>query len=568
MNKILESFLIKILLLILTSAFHFSVFAWEANESSCKEDDYGLPRSAQYRCSVDGSDCRGVNAGDACSSDRGVCQRVSNVVEDVREYDRRDRDCQDLKAEKKAERDRQRDRQEEEERRQRDAQEDAEQAQIDLAKEEMEKAEKARDQALEEQQEIIKSAKNECTSSYDQVIRERQNIESQVQSVQQQLDKIEDAITKHYSSISEGEDKVRESILQLTREERREMDSFKQGKIKAEQAEQAGERTLAEAIEEIEDALFESASALEEMADFKEQACSSRSMEYLRISVECYNEKLTQVTAEREELFKRIRTGRYEAANLNDLFQINSQNIDQTFQSRLNALHAHCFSERTGENLPHPGQSLTVQIPCDLTAFENRAEVCRKNNNNRQVCPVKPDVQAIEQKTLAQLKKVEKDRVKMEKIRKKATDKIKKLREEHEDSKVWMARGLADLEEKLKLAKKDFDERHKRAENELTRVRERAENSILQLERDKIRLLASDPARHFEEQMIVARASCCHSVSAQQTAQQCTLLSRYEQDATRFQFAFVRPLPSLRSASGPTSTATNNANERANGGVR
>ena len=162
-------------------------------------------------------------------------------------------------------------------------------------------------------------------------------------------------------------------------------------------------------------------------------------------------------------------------------------------------------------------------------------------------------MQAIEQKALAQLRKVEKDKVKVERARKQAGEKIETLKKEHEEGKVWIAKALADLEEQLRLARKDFKERHKRAENELKRVRERAENNILQLERDKIRLLAGDPARHFEEKLIVARVSCCHSVSAQQTAQQCALLSRYEQDASRFQFAFVRSLPSLRSDSGPRS---------------
>ena len=65
--------------------------------------------------------------------------------------------------------------------------------------------------------------------------------------------------------------------------------------------------------------------------------------------------------------------------------------------------------------------------------------------------------------------------------------------------------------------------------------------------------------------LIVARVSCCNSVNSQQTAQQCALLSRYEQDASRFQFAFARPLPALRSVSGPSSRASNTGSSGNNG---
>ncbi len=540
MNKFLEFFLTKIILFALVSFFHFSVYAeWEASEENC-----GASKIAEGLNMID------EPVPDAEGTPSGRVRKVFDPQVQA-EYDGRKRDC---------------DRFDKERDREREAEEEEEEKLEELAKEQADKLEKEREKALEEQQKMIESAKNECTSSYEQVVRERQDIEHQVQNIQQQLDKIEDAITKNYASISEGEDQIHAEILKLKQEERQAMNMFKQEKIKAEHAEQQGERALVQTIEEIENTLFESASTLGDMVDFKEQICSSRSMEYLRVSVECYNEKLKQVTIEREELFKRIRTGRYETASLNNLFQTDSQNIDQTFKRRLDALHAHCFQERTGENLPHPGQSLVVQIPCDLKAFEHRVEACRKNNNNHKVCPVTPDVQVIEQKVLAQLRKVEKDRVKVERARESALKEIEKLKEENEESKGWIAKALADLEEQLRLAKNDFKERHERAENELKRIRERAENSILQLERDKIRLLASDPARHFEEKLIVARASCCHSASAQQTAQQCTLLSRYEQDSTRFQFAFIRPLPALRSASGPSSTTSNTKKTSTSGG--
>lgn len=545
MDKILESFLTKIILFALAGFFHFSTYAWEASESNCREENYGLTPVTEYKCSIDKSACSASNVGSNCSDPKvqGVCERIEDLTDnDARKYNYRDRECQEWK-----------EKQREQDEHEREAREREEKLELEFAKEQAEKLEKEKERALEEQQKMIENAKNECTSSYERVVRNRDRIENQVRRKQEQLDQMENTITNHYASISEGEDKVSEEILKLKQQERQVMNTFKQEKIKAEQTEQAGDRALVQEIEKIENALLESTATLEDMADFKQQICSNRSMEYLKISVKCYNEKLEQVSTERASLYQRISTGRFEATNINDLFQMDSQNIDQTFKRRLDALHTHCFEEKTGENLPHPGQSLKVQIPCDLEAFEGRAELCQKENNNRSFCPVKPEVQVIEQKALAQLRKVKKDKEKVERARKQALKEIERLREENEESKKWMARALADLEEQLRVAKKDFEEKHERAENELKRVREKAENSILQIERDKIRLLASDPARHFEEQLIVAKASCCHSVSPQQTAQQCALLSRYEQDPVRFQFAFIRPLPALRSTSGPSS---------------
>lgn len=544
MNKFLKSFSTKIILLVLAVGFHFSARAWEPSESKCTERNYGLtPVPQQFRCSRDNSICR--DSSDEC--DEGECRQTTDLTaSDIREYERRNRECQEWKEEIKKER-------EQEE----TAAEEEEQAQLDFAKEQAEQAEKARDEALKEQQKMMEQAKTECTSSYDQVLRQRERIESEVQRIQQQMDQIEDQITAQYASISESEDQAREEILQLKQQERQAMNAFKQEKIKAEQAEKQGDRELQKTIEEIENNLFESSATLEDMADFKEQICSSRSAEYLKISVDCYNKTLQQVSAEREELFKRIRTGRYKAATLNQLFEMNAQNIDQTFKRRLNALHSHCFQEKTGEGLPHPGQSLRVQVPCDLQAFERRAKNCLKKNNNHRVCPKTPNAQAIEQQALAQLRKVEKDRKKIERAREQALKDIEKLKNENKENKEWMAKALADLEEELRLAKKDFKERHERAENKLLRVREKAENKILQLERNKIRLLASDPARHFEEQLITARVFCCNSAVPQQTAQQCSMLTRYEQDSARFQFAFARSLPALRSASGPSSRTRN-----------
>ena len=557
MNKFFGPFLTKIIVFTLAGAFHFSAYAWEASEANCKKYKYGLEKEQVLRCSVGEGLCG--NDGDPCgplnsSGDpSGRCRTVE--IYDDQELERRDRDCQDWKSDKEKEEELEREREEEEE-----------EAELEFAKEQAEKMEEERNKALEEQQKMLEQAQNECKSSYDEVKDQRNRIESQVKNIQQQLDRIEDEITKHYASISEGEDKVRDEILRLRLEERQVMNDFKRKKAEAERAEQEGDRSLQEAIENIENDLYDSASTLEDIARAKEQVCSDRAMEYLTISVNCYNEKLAQVTAEREELFKRIHSGRYESASVSNLFQMDSQNIDQTFKRRLDALHAHCFAEKTGESLPHPGQSLTVQIRCELEAFERRVKDCRENNNNRTVCPTTPGVQAIEQKALAQLRQIEKDVEKIERARAQAIENIQKLRDRHRENEDWMAKALADLEEELRLTKRDFKERHERAENELLRVRERAENSILQLERDKIRLLASDPARHFEEVLIVARVSCCSSVNPQQTAQQCALLSRYEQDSSRFQFAFARPLPALRSTSGPSSRRTGNTGSSSEGG--
>ena len=553
MNKFLKYFSIKIVLLILTMGFHFSATAWEASESNCAEDAYGLEPTESLWCNRSGGNQNCENIGDPCGEGgEGECK--VRVDYDQVILDQRKQKCEKWEDEIKKER-------EQEEK----AIEEEEQAQLDFAKEQADKAEKAREEALKEQQKMMDQAKTECTSSYDQVLRQRERIESEVQRIQQQMDQIEDQITAEYASISASEDQAKEAILQLKQQERQAMNTFKQEKIKAEQAEKQGDRTLQKTIEEIENSLFESSATLEDMADFKEQICSSRSAEYLKISVECYNQILQQVTAERAELFKQIRSGRYQALDLNQLFEMNAQNIDQTFKRRLNALHSRCFQEKAGESLPLPGQPLRVQVPCDLQALEKRAENCLKKNNNHGTCPKTPNAQAIEQQALAQLRKVEKDRKKIERAREQALKDIERLKNENRESKEWMAKALADLEEELRLAKRDFKERHERAENNLLRVRESAENKILQLERNKIRLLASDPARHFEEQLIAARVFCCNSIAPQQTAQQCSMLTRYEQDPTRFQFAFARSLPALRSASGPSSRARGNTSSSASG---
>ena len=549
MNKNLKSFLTKIILFTLTGFFHFSSFAWDGpSESNCTDneimDDLDLNSSA----------CRIVDP-DTGAATPSPCQ-------DREKLEIRKGKCDRWEDDRKAAEERERDEAEKAEEREREeakelekTEEAAEQQQLDFAKEQADKMEKAREDALKEQQKIMDTAKQECISSYDQVVRQRDRIESEVQRKQQEMDSIEDEITGHYASISQGEDKVRDQILQLKQTERQVMGQFKDGKTKMEQDEKQGDRGLQEEIEKIENDLADSTARMEDIADFKEQICSGRSSEYLKLSVECYNEALKTVTAEREELFKRIRTGQYEASSVSNLFQMDSQNIDQTFKKRMTALHTYCFQEKTGESLPpQPGRSLNVKIPCDLKAFEQRASICKKNNNNRRICPVKPHVQAIEQKALAQLKQMEKDKKKLERARKMALKGIEKLKKQNKDGKEWIANRLADLEENMRLAKKDFEEKHERAENELKRVREKAENNILRLERNKIRLLASDPARHFEEQIIVARVACCNSVNPQQTVRQCTLLGRYEQDANRFQFAFIRPLPALRSTSGPTNS--------------
>lgn len=551
-------YLIKIILFTLAGAFHFSAFGWVADEDNCKEYKYGLEKESVLRCSVGEGVCG--SEGDPCGPQNssgdpsGRCRTVE--IYDDQELERRDRECQDWKSDKEKAEEEERERKEKEE-----------EEQLEFAKEQAEKAEEERQRALEEQQKMMEEARNECKSSYDAVVRERRGIESEVESIQKQMDKMEDAITSHYASISEGEDRVRDEILKLKMEERQAMNSFKSKKMEAEKMEQEGDRALQEAIEGIEEDLFNSDITLEDIARAKEQVCSDRSTEYLKISVECYNEKLVQVTAEREELFKRIHSGKYTAANVSNLFQMDAQNIDLTFKSRLDALHAHCFSEKTGESLPDPGQSLAAQIPCNLQVFEQRARDCKENNTQR-ACPSTPIVQAIEQKVLVQLRQIDRDVQKIERAREQAIEHIQKLKEKHREDKEWMAKGLADLEENLRLAKQDFKERHERAENALLRVRETAENSILQLERDKIRLLSSDPARHFEEQLVVARVSCCHSVSPQQTSQQCALLNRYEQDVSRFQFAFARPLPAIRSASGPSSTRASSRSGASSNGTR
>lgn len=534
MNRFFGSFLTKIILFTLAGAFHFSAFGWEASESNCGSNiANGISMTGE----------RTITAGNSQTT-----ESVYTSAEQA-QLDGRKRDCDRFYERLDREREEQRD----EEEREREEKEKEVEEQLEFAKEQAEKAEEEKQRALEEQQDMMEQAQNECKSSYEDVVHERKNIESKVTNIQERMDRMEDAITKHYASISEGEDKVRDEILRLRREERQVMNSFKSKRVEAEKVEQGGDQALQEAIEGIEEDLYNSVTTLEDITRAKEQICSDRSTEYLKISVECYNEKLVQVTAEREELFKRIGSGNYTASNVSNLFQMDSQNIDQTFKRRLDALHTHCFSEKTGESLPHPGQSLAVQIPCDLQVFEQRARDCKEDSNQR-ACPATPVVQAIEQKVLAQLRQIERDVQKIERAREKAVEHIQKLKDRHEEEKGWMAKALADLEEELRLAKKDFKEKHERAENALLRVRETAENSILQLERDKIRLLSSDPARHFEEQLVVARVSCCHSASPQQTAQQCALLSRYEQDSSRFQFAFARPLPALRSASGPSST--------------
>ena len=569
MNKFLESFLTKIVLLILAGSFHFSAFSWEASEENCtpqKINDVVTKAYPSWKTCTQSSVSTTAGSPSTINNCNSAAIRMYDSFEkrcdNWREDNRREEDQR--REEERREREDEKEDEKEDERREREEEREEDEKEDELekfAKEQADKLEKERDKALEAQQEMIESAKNECKSSHQDVVTQRDRIESQVQKKQQQLDDIEDAITKHYASISKAEDQVREEILKLKQEERQAMNAFKQEEIKAEQAERGGERALEQSIEDIENAIFESDSALENMADFKEQICSNRSMEYLKISVECYNEQLKQVSEERATLYERIRSGRYEASSLAGLFQMDSQNIDQTFNRRLNALHAHCFESKTGENLPHPGQSLTVHIPCELEAFERRAKMCRENNNDRKICPMKPEVQVIEQQALAQLRKMKQDEVKVERARETALKNIEKLREDNRESKKWIERALADLEKQLQLAQQDFEERHERAENELKRVRESAENSILQLERNKIRLLASDPARHFEETLLVARVSCCNSnsIDPQQTAQQCALLNRYEQDPTRFQFAFVRPLPALRSTSGPSSRRTSSS---------
>jgi len=539
--------------MILVGFFHFSVYAW------------GGP--SESHCTVEGM-MDGLNLNNCPPPVTSSGVTTTPICKDQEKYELRKKKCADWEEDERAEKRRERDEASREEEREREQQEEEESQQLEFARGQAEKAEEEKQRALEEQQKMLEQARNECKSSYDNVTSQRQRIESQVRGIQKQLDKIEDAITKHYASISEGEDKVRDEVLRLRLEERTVMNDFKRKKIEAEKAEQEGDRALQSAIEGIENDLYDSVSTLEDIARAKEQVCSDRSMEYLKISVECYNEKLTQVTAEREELFKRIRSGRYEVANVSNLFQMDSQNIDQTFKRRLEALHTHCFSEKTGESLPHPGHSLTVQIPCDLEAFEKRVKHCRENNNDRRVCPATPVVQAVEQKALAQLRQIDRDTKKIERARAQALKNVQKLKEQHKENEDWRAKALADLEEELRLAKQDFKERYERTENELLRVRERAENSILQLERDKIRLLASDPARHFEEHLIVARVSCCSSANPQETAQQCALLSRYEKDSSRFQFAFIRSLPALRSTSGPSSNrragSARNSGSRAN----
>ena len=400
----------------------------------------------------------------------------------------------------------------------------------------------AEEQARKEQEEKIRTQDQECDASYQRTLSERRGIEQEVNRKQADLDKIEDQITAAHTRLSEAEDQVKEEILRLRENYRRSIDQA-QSQIRETQSQNLNQRQAFEkTIEQIEVQIFQEVKKLEQYQITLSQICSKRSNSYLEISSNCHNEALKQVSAEREDLFKRIRNDSYEPGSMSQLFQSDAEGLEQTFRQRLVALRHICYRSQTGGRLSESGEPLTNYPSCNLESLTKRKGACDKIKNKNSQCPRTPQVIRVEGEALQALQSLKQQEELSEKSMESLNRSIDRAKENEDFRKTQYEEILTQLDEQMTKSREDFEKRSKFLENRLQKVREESENEIFSLDRKRMRILTSDPARHFQETLYLTRMSCCTATSPKST-NLCDRLDSYERDLDRYGFTEIKNLP-------------------------
>ena len=383
---------------------------------------------------------------------------------------------------------------------------------IDIAKQELtdesdKKQELARD-AREEVDRNQRELKRECRYAHDSVKRERDRIEGKVQKLEDDIQQVDTDILAAYAAITTSEDEQRAKILKAKEDFRKERNRSESNIRNSKLDNKEDRRVALDSLRKAEQASLDYMNNVNRIQLSINNACSKRFQFYIDASKDCYDKALKIAKAEKEQMFKNIQSG-YQVADLSNVFNFNSKNVNTMFQKRILQEHKFCYRERVGENLPSRGQKSRVQVSCDIATLKKRNSACEKAQNNSAFCPQTPEAEGQENALLIGLTQFDQELTKAKQILKQSKEKIEQIKKQFNDENQVFKKELEASEKRLEDLHETYAQKIQMAENKLTQVRSNNENKILSLEKTKVRLQARDPAKHFEESIWTAKSSCC-----------------------------------------------------------
>ena len=375
-------------------------------------------------------------------------------------------------------------------------------------KDEFERQTELANEQMDKTEEIQRQMQENCQNSHNSFKRERDSIERAVQRLEDRIDRNVSEIESAYAAVTVIEDRSKDKIEKAKADFN---EVLNEGESKIIKATLDKKQLRTDALKHIDGIRAKNMNYINNISETQaeiQQACSIRFNHYINASKTCEDQARDEIIAERDSIFERIQSG-YQVAALSNLFNLDSKSLQKMFQRRLIRKHKKCYREKVGENLPSKGQRSSVLVPCDLAALKRRNATCENAQNNKASCPQTAEARDIESDLLKTLSRLDGELTKEKQILEQSEKDLPQVNEQFKDRDQALQKGLESMEESLKTLRSEHVQKIESAENELTKARSDNENKILRLERERIRLLAQDPAKHMEETIWTAKSHCC-----------------------------------------------------------
>ena len=367
--------------------------------------------------------------------------------------------------------------------------------------------------AFESIAEQMRDLKNRCTQNHNNVKQQRRNIESETQQLQAEIDRVDDQILQAQSNMTIAEDNFKQRQLNKEQQYRRTKEAqetkIRNLKLKDKQL----ERDIMDNLSKMEEARIKMVTSIKDLEIEKQNACSNRFEKYINASKACYDKSVEQTLAERKEFNTKIQSGNFQVASLSKLINFNENSIQKKFKNRLTQLHQQCYKQTVGENLPSSGKGLRVQVSCDLATLEKRKKMCEQSQNKGSLCPQGLVAIEAENAVLEKMRSIEKVIASSKRALKMSEQTIALKSESMRDQSAEIKEQLIAALKELPILDEKFNKEIQFEKNKVAHARKSNENKLLSLEKEKVRLLAMDPARHFKESIEEAQYSCCTPIS-------------------------------------------------------
>ena len=359
----------------------------------------------------------------------------------------------------------------------------------------------------------MREAQNRCTQNHNNVKQQRSNIESETEQIRAEIDRVDDQIVQAQSDITIAEDNFKQRQLNKEQQYRRTKEAqetkIRNLKLKDRQL----ERDIIDNLSKMEEARIKMVTSIKDLEIEKQNACSNRFEKYINASKACYDKSVEQTLAERKEFNTKIQSGNFQVASLSKLINFNENSIQKKFKNRLTQLHQQCYKQTVGENLPSSGKGLRVQVSCDLATLEKRKKMCEQSQNKGSLCPQGLVAMEAENAVLKKMRSIEKVITSSKRALKMSEQTIALKSESMRDQSAEIKEQIIAALKELPILDEKFNKEIQFEKNKVAHARKSSQNKLLSLEKEKVRLLAMDPARHFKESIEEAQLSCCVPIS-------------------------------------------------------